>query len=134
MVCAERRVGRLDDGELEPESFGVVEGKAAFRAVGLNALCGEPVLPEVQGVVGGDAEGDRMSHPGARAPASGTGALEERHLRTRTARSVAVEDVSDIRLILIRHVLNVVEAKNLRVEIPIVRRVARDAGQVVDTC
>ena len=44
----ERRVRRLDDGELEPEPFGILEAEPAALATGGDPLVREAGLPEVE--------------------------------------------------------------------------------------
>ena len=69
----ERYVGRRDDGELEPEAFGIVEAEPALGSAGGDPLRSEPRLPEVECVIGGHAKRDRVHHPRAGPAAAGAG-------------------------------------------------------------
>src|SRR5205814_1930285 len=67
----ERRVVRLDDRELELETFGIAEAEAAFVAFELDSLGAETVVPELDRVLRGDAEDDPVHHPAAVGAAEG---------------------------------------------------------------
>jgi len=54
----ERLVARVDDLELEDEALGVGEAQRALRAFDLDALRAEPLGPEVERLLGRDAEDD----------------------------------------------------------------------------
>ena len=64
MVGDERRVLRLDDGQLVLETLGIGEAEEALAALSADAL-----LPEVEGVGRGDAPDDAVHHACAGAAA-----------------------------------------------------------------
>ena len=132
MVGDEGSVGRRDDGELETETLRVVEPEPPLGAAGRDPLRGEPRLPEVERLVGGDAEGDRVHHPGAGAPAARARVLEERDVGAGAALLVGVEEVVDGGVVLVDGLLDHAQAEHPRVEVDVARRVAGDAGHVVD--
>ena len=128
----ERRIGRLDDRQLEPEPFGVVEAEPAGAAPGRDSLAAEARLPEVERVLRADPEADRVHHPVARAAAAGARILEEGDVRARTAVLVCVEQVVDRRVVLVDRLLHHPQAEHAGVEVDVSGCVAGDAGHVVD--
>ncbi len=92
----------------------------------------EPRLPEVERRLRADAPLDRVHHPGARATAAHARILEERDVAARRSLLVRVEEVVDGRVVLVDRLLHHPQAEDARVEVDVPRRVARDAGDVVD--
>ena len=102
------------------------------RRVDAIALAGEPLLPEVERLVGADAADDRVHHPGARPAAPRARVLEEGDVGARAALLVGVEEVVDGRVVLVDRLLDQPQAEHARVEVDVPRRVARDQRDVVD--
>ena len=92
----------------------------------------EARLPEVERVLRGDPEGDRVHHPRARAAAAGARILEERDVRAGTAVLVRVEEVVDGRVVLVDRLLHHPQPEHAGVEVDVPGRVAGDAGHVVN--
>jgi hypothetical protein len=68
-VLGAQRLGVRHDHELVAQPIVVGEGEAAVAALDVVAVGGQAVGPEAQGGVGGDAQLDRVDHPGAGAAA-----------------------------------------------------------------
>ena len=79
-----------------------------------------------------DAVDQPVHHPGARLAGRGARVLEERQVVARRALLVAVEEVVDRGVVLVDGLLDHPQAHDARVEVDVARRVARDAGDVVD--
>ena len=109
------------------EPFGVVEHE---RSLGASAA--DASLPEVEGVVGADAEDDAMHHPVAGEPAGETRVLEEGDVGARRPTVVRVEEVVDGRVVLVDGLLDHPQPERVRVELDVLGRVARDARDVMD--
>jgi hypothetical protein len=133
MVRDQRLVLRFDDGDLEAEAFRVLEAEPGIGALRRNVLCGEPLLPEVERLFGGDAEDDPVHHPRAGTPAASLRILEERQVAPCAPFLVRVEEVVDGRVVLVDGFLDEPEAEDADVEVDVPRRVGRDAGDVVDS-
>ncbi len=128
----QRRVGGVDDRQLEPEALGVVEPEPAGAAVRRDPLGAEPRLPEVERLLRADAERDRVHHPRAGTAAACARVLEERDVRAGAARLVCVEQVVHRRVVLVDGLLDHPQAEHAGVEVDVARSVAGDAGHVVD--
>ena len=74
----------------------------------------------------------RVHHPVARAAARRARVLEERDVRAGGPVLVRVEQVVDGRVVLVDRLLDHPQAEHPHVEVDVARRVARDAGDVVD--
>ena len=133
MVCDQRLVGRLDDGDLEAEAFRVLEAEPCVGALRRNVLRGEPLLPEVERLVGADAEDDPVHHPGAGASAASVRVLEERQVAPCAPLLVRVKEVVDGRVVLVDGFLDEPETEDANVEVDVPRSVGGDAGDVVDS-
>ena len=127
MLRDERVVAAVVDHELERQSFRV--GKDERAVVRLAA---DAVVPEVEGLRRGDAERNAVHHARARATRRRVGILEERDVGARGAALVRVEEVVDGRVVLVDRLLDEAEAERAGVELDVARRVAGDAGHVVD--
>ena len=132
VVGDQRLVVGLHDGDLQAESFGILEAQAAVGALRGDVLVCEPLLPEGERLVGGDAEDDAMHHAGAGAAAAGLRILEEGQVAACAAFLVRVEEVVDGRVVLVHGLLDEPQAEDADVEVDVARRVGRDAGDVVD--
>ena len=132
MVGDQRLVGRRDDGKLEVEAFGIAEAQAAFAAVDVDAFGREPVLPELDRVLRGDAEDDAMHHAAAGPPRARVWVLKEGEVAAGAPLLVSVEEVVDGRIVLVDRLLDEPQAEDADVEVDVARRVARDAGDVVN--
>ena len=128
----ERRVGGLDNGELEVEPLGVGEEQLPVRPGGRHAGVAEPPLPEVERVRRGDAPDDAVHHPGAGPTGARVRVLEEGDVGARAAALVRVEQVVDGRVVLVDGLLDEPEPEERRVEVDVPGRVRSDAGDVVD--
>ena len=128
----ERRVGGVDDGELEPEALGIVEPEPACAAVGRDPLGAEPRLPEVERLLRADAERDRVHHPRSGPAAARARVLEEGDVRAGAARLVGVEQVVHGGVVLVDGLLDHPQAEHAGVEVDVARRIAGDAGHVMD--
>jgi hypothetical protein len=133
VVCDQRLVVGGDDGDLEAEAFRVLEAEAGVGELGRDVLGCEPLLPELERLVGGYAEDDSVHHPRAGAPAAGVRVLEERQVTSRAPLLVGVEEVVDGRVVLVHGFLDEPEAEDAHVEVDVARRVGRDARDVVDS-
>ena len=133
MMRDERSVGRRDDGELEPEALGVVEAEPSRRCAASRSPRRRAGLPEVERLVGGDAEGDRVHHAGAGPATAGARVLEERDVGAGAALLVRVEEVVDGRVVLVDGLLDHAQAEHARVEVDVAGGIAGDAGHVVDS-
>ena len=126
MVGDERRVVRLDDGQLVLEPLRVGEAEEALAALSSDAL-----LPEVERVGRGDAPDDAVHHAGAGAARSCVRILEERDVGAGAALLVGVEEVVDGRVVLVHRLLHEPQAERARVVLDVPRRVAGDARDVM---
>ena len=134
MLGDERRVVGVDDRELVPQALRILERRRRHVLAGDGAgLAGQALLPEVERRVGADAPADRVHHPGARSSATRSGILEERDVAPRGPLLVRVEEVVDGRIVLVDGLLDHPQTEDARVEVDVPRRVAGDAGDVVDT-
>ena len=93
----------------------------------------EPLFPEVDGLVGADAEDDPVHHSGAGAPAAGVRVLEEGQVAPGASLLVGVEEVVDGRVVLVHGLLDEPQAEDADVEVDVSRRVAGDGRDVVDS-
>ena len=128
----ERRVRRLDDGELEPEPFRVLEPEPVALAPRRDPLVREARGPEVERLLRGDPEGDRVHHPGAGPAAAGARILEERDVGAGAALLVGVEEVIDGRVVLVDSLLDESQSEHAGVEVDVAGCVAGDAGHVMN--
>ena len=126
-VRDERLLAGVVDEQLQREPLRVVEDERTVADLAADAL-----LPEVERLLGADAEGDEVHHPVARAPSRRAGVLEERDVGARGAALVGVEEVVDGRVVLVDRLLDHPQAELARVELDVRRRVAGDARDVVD--
>ena len=129
----ERLVVCLDDRELQCKSLRIGEAEVAFVALELDPLSGQTVVPELDRVLGGDAEDDPVHHPAAGSALGGVRVLEEREIAAGAALLVGVEEVVDGRVVLVDGLLDEAETEDAGVEVDVARRVRSDAGDVVDT-
>jgi hypothetical protein len=118
--------------QLEPEALGILEPEPVAGARRADALALQAGLPEVERALGADAEGDRVHHPGARAAAARARVLEERDVGAGASGLVRVEEVVDGGIVLIDGLLHEPQPEHAHVEVDVPRRVAGDAGHVVD--
>jgi hypothetical protein len=132
MVGDQRLIGGLHDGELEVEPLGVAEAQASLVAVEVDALRGQPVVPELDRVLGGDAEDDAVDHPAAGAAGMGVRVLEEGQVAACVPLLVRVEEVVDRRVVLVHRFLDEPQPEDAHVEVDVARRVAGDARDVVN--
>ncbi len=123
----ERLVAGAVDDELEREPLGIVQQHRAKSALAACAL-----RPEVEGLLGGDAEDDAVHHSVAGSPGRGAGVLEEGDVGPGAAALVGVEEVVDGRVVLIDCLLHEPQPERAGVELDVPRRVAGDARDVVD--
>src|SRR5512132_709957 len=80
VVGDQRVVRRRHHRELELEAFRILEAKAPLVAVDRDALAGEAVVPELNRILGGDAEDDPVDHPAAGSAGPRLWVLEERQV------------------------------------------------------
>src|SRR5439155_6456268 len=80
-----------------------------------------------------DPPGDPVHHPCACAARRYARVLEERDVRARVAALVRVEEVVHGRVVLVDGLLDQSQSEHARVEVEVARRVAGDAGDVMDT-
>ena len=128
----ERLVGRLVDGELVPQPLGILEREPGALPLELLRLRREPLLPEVERVLGADAPADCVDHPVASASTGDAGVLEERDVAPGRAALVSVEEVVNGRVVLVHGLLDHAQSEHAGVEVDVARRVAGDAGHMVD--
>ena len=133
IVCNQRLVIGLDDGDLEAEAFRVLEAKPRVGALRRNVFRCEPLLPEVECFVGGDTKDDPVHHSRAGTSTASVRILEERQVTPRAPLLVRVEKVIDGRVVLVDGFLDEPETEDANVEVDVPRRVGRDAGDVVDS-
>ena len=88
------------------QTLGIGEGQAAVVALRVDAMLGQPGLPEVERLLGGDAPDDQVDHPRAGAAGRGAGILEERQVHAGRALVVAVKQVIDGRIVLVDALLD----------------------------
>ena len=119
----------LDDCELVPEPLRVDEREPPVVA-GENMVV-EPLLPEAEGVLGGDAPADGVDHAGAGAALVCARVLEEGDVGAGIALLVRVEEVVDGRVVLVDRLLHEPQAEQARVELDVSRRVCRDRRDVM---
>src|SRR5207247_6082131 len=79
-----------------------------------------------------DPPDDCVHHPGPSRPAPRARILEERDVRAGAADLIGVKEVVDGRVVLVDRLLDEPEPEHARVVLDVLRRVARDAGDVVD--
>ena len=132
MLRQQRLVAASVDHELEAEPLEVFEAQPVAGTLGLDPFAAEPLGPEVERRLGTDAKDDRVDHPAAGASGDGGRVLEEGDVAAGTPSLVRVEEVVDGRIVLVDRLLHQAQAEEPRVEIDVPRRVARDAGDVVD--
>ena len=128
----ERRVRCLDDGELEPEPLRVLEPEPVALAPRRDPHVREARGPEVERLLRGDPEGDRVHHPGAGTAAAGARILEERDVGAGAALLVGVEEVIDGRVVLVDSLLDESQSEHAGVEVDVAGCVAGDAGHVMN--
>src|SRR5262249_36945626 len=92
----------------------------------------ERLGPEVERRFGAEPEGDRVHHPGARAPAWNAGVLEERDVRARAAALVRVKQVVHGGVVLVDRLLDEAQAEDACVEVHVAGSVGGDARHVVN--
>ena len=132
VLGAERLVDTGAHGQLVPQALEVGEAQGVAVALGLDALGGEPRLPEVERRGRADARDDRVDHAGAGAAGDRARVLEERQLRARAPTLVGVEQVVDARVVLVDGLGRQPQPEDARIEIEVPRRVPGDRGDVVD--
>src|SRR5438093_12947049 len=106
LVGDQRLVVGLDVGDLEGQSFGILEAEAIAFALDRHSLVGEPIGPEVERFIGADAKDDRVHHPASCAAASRLRILEEGQVAARAPFLVCVEEVVDGRVVLVDGLLD----------------------------
>jgi hypothetical protein len=90
-------------------------------------------LPEIESLVGSDAEIDAVNHPVTGPAAGDPRVLEERDVRPGAALLVCIEEVIDGRVILVDGLLHHAQPEHPDVELDIAGRIAGYRGDVVDT-
>ncbi len=132
MLRDQRRVRRLGHGQRVAQPFGILEPEAAVAAGKHVCLRPEPLLPEVERVLGSHPPLDGMDHPGPRAAPPHARVLEERDVAPGGTVFVRVEEVVDGRVVLVDALLHEPEAEHACVEVHVPGRVRGDAGDVVN--
>jgi hypothetical protein len=132
MVGDQRVVGRLDDRELEVEALRIAEVEPALAAFDVDAFSGQPIVPELDRILGGNAEDDPVHHAAAGASRAGVRVLEEGQIAAGAALLVGVEEVVDGRVVLVDGLLDEPQAEHADVEVDVAWGVSGDAGDVVD--
>ena len=122
VLSDERRVLVGDHRDLEGQALRILEAKAGVGALRWDVLSGEPLLPEVERLVGGDAEDDPVHHSRACAPGACVRVLEERQVAACTPLLVGVEEVVDGRVILVHGLLDEPQAEDANVEVDVAGR------------
>ncbi len=100
-VRDQRRLARVVDDQLELQPFRILEDERAARD---NAS--DPLAPELERLLGADAERDQMHHPVAGPASRRAGVLEERDVCARRAALIGVEEVVDGRVVLVDGLLD----------------------------
>ena len=101
MVGDQRGIRHGAHDDLEPEAFEVGEDERALAALGLDALGSQARLPEVDRLLRGDAPDDAMDAAGAGTTGNRVRVLEEREVGAGSAALLAVEQVVDVRVVLV---------------------------------
>ena len=114
------------------ETLGIREPKAIVNPVSPHLALAQPPRPEVEGVGRPDSPHDPVDHPVAGAAHGDARVLEEGQVGAGVPLLVRVEEVVDGRVVLVDRLLDQPQAENAGVEVDIPRRVAGDAGDVVD--
>src|SRR5204863_7949012 len=112
-----RSCGRRDGGKLEVEGFACGVAQAAFAAVEGDGFGREPVLPELDRVLRGDAEVDALHHAAAGPPRARVRVLEEGEVTAGAPLLVGVEEVVDGRIVLVDRLLDEPQAEDADVEV-----------------
>src|SRR4051812_13724386 len=99
MLGGERSVGSVRDHQLETEALAILELQAAPVAARRDVLRRQPLGPEVQRLLGRDAEYGRVDHAVARTATRRSRILEEGDVRPGRAVLVGVEQVVDRRVV-----------------------------------
>ena len=126
-LSRQRRVGRVHDAQPVREALVVAEVELVLGAGGLDALLGQPPLPEVERAVLADAPHDRVdvARPGA---AFGTAAvLEEADVVAVRGLLVPVEDVVGRLVGLVDRLLDDPQAEDPHVEVGVAGGVGGDS-------
>ena len=97
------------------------------------ALAARALGPEVERLLGGDAEDDAVHHPVAGAAARRARVLEEGDVGAGAAALVGIEEVVDGRVVLVHRLLHEPQPERARIELDVRRRIAGDARDVVDS-
>ncbi len=131
------RRGVRPPDEFQREAVGVAEGndrvtEAVVRVVDVDALAFEAADPVVDGAVG-DEKLDRGGLSPADLSGRRVGIGEEGHARARRPAVVAVEQVIDRHVVLIDALLDQPEPERLGVKRQVLRGIASDGGDVVNT-
>src|SRR6266513_24981 len=92
----------------------------------------EPLLPEAERVLRGDAPANGVNHAGAGAALAGARVLEEGDVAAGLALFVRVEEVVDGRVVLVDALLDEPQAEHAHVEVDVAGRIACDRRDVVD--
>jgi hypothetical protein len=129
----ERLVASRHDRKLVPEPLGIVEAQAIGLALDVDPLAAEPLRPEVDRVLGGDAPDDAVHHPGAGPAPLRPRILEECDVRSGRALLVGIEQVVDGRIVLVHGLLHQPQAEDAGVEVDVSGSVPRDRRHVVDS-
>ncbi len=132
VVGDERLVRGLHDGELEPEALGIVEAQPPVLSLDGDVLVREPLGPEVEGLLRGDAEDDAVDHAAACAARTRVWILEERDVAAGAAFLVCVEEVVDGGIVLVHRLLDETQTEHADVEVDVARSVGGDARDVMD--
>ena len=119
MLRDQRRDRRSRDRELETEPFRILEAQPAVLPGRLDSVRAEPLLPEVERLLGADAPRDRVDHPGAGPPAPRARVLEERDVGAGAALLVRVEQVVDGRVVLVDRLLDEPQPEDADVELDV---------------
>ena len=122
----------MSGDQFESQSLRVVESKSIVVAGCGDGVVAEALFPELQRGNRGYSQGDPVDHPCAGAPAQGARVLEEGEVGPGRAIFIGVEQVVDVRVVLVHRLGDQAQAEDAGVEGQVARSVAGDAGDVVD--
>ena len=128
----ERRVRRLRRRRARARALPGRRTGAGRLAPRRDPLVRQARGPEVECLLRGDPEGDRVHHPGAGPAAAGARVLEERDVGAGAALLVGVEEVIDGRVVLVDGLLDESQSEHAGVEVDVAGCVAGDAGHVMN--
>ncbi len=131
VLGAQRRVAVVCDHELQAEPVVVSEAQRPLGPLALVSLRRQSAGPEVERVLGGDAELDGVDHAGSGPARPGAGELEPGQDRPGGALLIAEVQVVGIRGVEIDRLLDQAQAEDVGVEVDVAAGVAGDHGQMV---